>query len=193
MQLKVKELLKQRGMKMTELAAIIGVDQSNLAKSLDGNPTLSRLEDIANAIGVPLRELLPDAPPANPAGVLSMGGKRYALVALPDEDTTPSKTLLNAPELSPEALQERIYKLAMQCSEDGRTRAIYGFLNGHFVVVFHDGVSKRFILLFWENDGAVSCADYSGSYFKEGDDSQGWKNIQLAELIVHDILMNCDL
>lgn len=187
MQLKVKELLKQRGMKMTELAAKVGVDQSNLSKSLDGNPTLSRLEDIAKVLGVPVRELLPDAPPTSPAGVLDMGGKRFALVPLPDEEAEEAKALPEAQNLSPGALQNRIFSLAERCTEDGKTRTIYGFLAGHLVVVVHDGVSKRYLRLLWEKDGSVTMQDYPSC------DYEGWEIVQLAELMVHDIISTTDL
>ena len=184
MQLKVKELLKERGMKMTELAAKVGVDQSNLSKSLDGNPTLSRLEDIAKVLGVPVRELFPDAPPASPAGVLDMGGKRFALVPMHDEV---AEALSGAQNLTPGALQNRIYSLAQQCSKDGQTRAIYGFLVGHLVVVVHDGVSKRYLRLFGEKSGSVTIQEYPSREY------EGWENVQLAELIVHDIISTSDL
>lgn len=187
MQLKVKELLKQRGMKMVELAAKVGVDQSNLSKSLDGNPTLSRLEDIAKVLGVHVKDLLPDAPPASPAGVLDMGGKRFALVPLPDEAEEKTDTPPEALNLTPGTLQKRICSLAQQCSKDGKTRAIYGFLVGHLVVVVHDRVSKRYLCLFWEKNGSVTAQDYPSREFEE------WESVQLAELIVHDIISTSDL
>lgn len=192
MQLKVKQLLKEKGLRMTDLAAKLDVDQSNLSKSLDGNPTISRLEDIAAAIGVPVRELLPDAPPTNPVGILSMDNKRFALVPLPEGTIQEPKPLLEVPELSPRALQEKIYSLAKQSAEDGKTRAVYGFLRGHLVVVLHDAASKRYLLLFWDTDGDILIQDYPSSYGDDGEVRE-WEYIQLAEFIVNEIISNCDL
>ena len=185
MQLKVKELLKQRGMKMTELAAKVGVDQSNLSKSLDGNPTLSRLEEIAKVLGVPVRELLPDAPPASPSGVLDMGGRRFALVPLPDETPAEPETSPEAQNLTPGALQEKICNMARLCVQDGRTRAIFGFMSGHLVVVLYDRASNRYLYLYWEDDGVVTHLDYPLPIFSDEE--------QLSERIVEDILGSHDL
>lgn len=57
MNLRIDELCKQRGMRMSDLAAKMGVNQANLSSSLKGNPTVSRLEAVANVLGVWIAEL----------------------------------------------------------------------------------------------------------------------------------------
>ena len=57
MELRVKELCKERGLRMSDLADRMGVDQANLTSSLKGNPTLSRIQDVARALGVEVSEL----------------------------------------------------------------------------------------------------------------------------------------
>ena len=57
MNLRIEELCKQRGMRMSDLAAKTGVNSANLAYSLKGNPTLSRLEAVAGVLGVGIAEL----------------------------------------------------------------------------------------------------------------------------------------
>ncbi|MCQ2068713.1 MAG: helix-turn-helix domain-containing protein [Bacteroidaceae bacterium] len=52
MNLRIEELCKQRGLRMSDLAAKMGVNQANLTSSLKGNPTVSRLEAVANVLGV---------------------------------------------------------------------------------------------------------------------------------------------
>lgn len=192
MEEKILQILKEKGMRMSGLAAKLGVDQSNLSKKLKNDPKVSLIESIASALDVPVSTFFPDQFPAEPAGVLNMGGKRFALVPLPEVMKQESKPSLEAPDLSPEALQEKIYSLAKQCSIDGKKRAVYGFLVGHLVVVLYDAASKRFLLLFWETDGHVLLRDYPSS-FGEGGEVQGWETIQLAELIVNEIISNCDL
>ena len=179
-------------MRMTNLAAKLGVDQSNLSKKLKNDPKVSLVESIAAALEVPVSTFFPDQLPAEPAGVLNMGGKRFALVPFPEETKQAPTSSLEASDLSPEALQEKIYSLAKQCSNDGKTRAVYGFLAGHLVVVLHDAASKRYLLLFWETDGHVLLRDYPSSFGEDGE-VRGWENIQLAELIVNEIISNCDL
>lgn len=51
MNLRIEELCKQRGLRMSDLAAKMGVNQANLTSSLKGNPTVSRLEAVANVLG----------------------------------------------------------------------------------------------------------------------------------------------
>lgn len=53
----VKEILKHKGMTAKELAAKIGISEGALSKSLSGNPTLERIEQIASALGVPVSDL----------------------------------------------------------------------------------------------------------------------------------------
>lgn len=53
----VKELLKQKGMTAKELAAKLGISEGALSKSLSGNPTLERIEQIASALGVSVSDL----------------------------------------------------------------------------------------------------------------------------------------
>lgn len=187
MEEKILQILKERGMRMSNLAAKLGVDQSNLSKKLKNDPKVSLIESIAAALDVPVSTFFPDQLPAEPAGVLDMGGKRFALVPLPDEAVEKSDIPPEAHNLTPGALQERIYSLAKQCSIDGKTRAVYGFLVGHLVVVVHDGANKRYLRLFWEEDGSVSARDYPSREY------EGWESIQLAELIVNEIISNCDL
>lgn len=53
----VKEILKHKGMTAKELAAKLGISEGALSKSLSGNPTLERIEQIASALGVSVSDL----------------------------------------------------------------------------------------------------------------------------------------
>lgn len=55
--LRIQQLAKQRKMTMVQLAEKIGIDRVNLYNSIKGNPTLSRLQAIADALDVPVTEL----------------------------------------------------------------------------------------------------------------------------------------
>jgi len=54
---RIKEILKDRGMTMQQLSEELGIHRTNLSTSLSGNPTLSRLEDIAIILDVKLTDL----------------------------------------------------------------------------------------------------------------------------------------
>lgn len=54
---KVKELCRERGMQLRDLAEKIGVAPESLSRAINGNPQLSTLENIANALEVPISKL----------------------------------------------------------------------------------------------------------------------------------------
>lgn len=62
MKSRIKELLKERGMTMSDLASIIGTTQTSISRMLgeSGNPTYDTLMKIADALGVSLTELFSD-------------------------------------------------------------------------------------------------------------------------------------
>lgn len=60
--LRVKELLKSKGLTAKELAVRLGITEAALSSSLSGNPTLERLNAIADAIGVSVAELFEPQP-----------------------------------------------------------------------------------------------------------------------------------
>lgn len=57
MDLRVKEICKERGVLFKELAARVGVHDVTLRNSLNGNPTIGTLQKVADALGVEFLEL----------------------------------------------------------------------------------------------------------------------------------------
>ena len=57
MELRIKELLKEKGVMHKELAERLGVTDIALRASLKGNPTIGTLEKVANVLGVAVPEL----------------------------------------------------------------------------------------------------------------------------------------
>lgn len=57
MELRVKEICKDKGVLMEELANKLGIARVNLTKTINGNPTIGTLERIATALNVPITEL----------------------------------------------------------------------------------------------------------------------------------------
>lgn len=64
--MRVKDLLKEKGVTAKELAARLNLSEGALSQSLNGNPTLERLNQIASALGVSVAELF-EAPAADEA------------------------------------------------------------------------------------------------------------------------------
>ncbi len=62
MDLRIKELLKEKGLLHKELAEKLGVSDIALRASLKGNPTIGTLEKIAAALDVSVPELFAPQP-----------------------------------------------------------------------------------------------------------------------------------
>lgn len=59
--LRVNEICKEKGISQKDLAKKLGVTYQSLYANLNGNPTLSKLNDIASALGVEVGELFTPA------------------------------------------------------------------------------------------------------------------------------------
>lgn len=59
--LRIKEIIKAKGITAKELAAKIGISEGALSLAINGNPTVETLVKIASALGVTVSELF-DAP-----------------------------------------------------------------------------------------------------------------------------------
>ncbi len=57
MNLRIKEVIKGKGMTITELADKMGINRVNLSNMVNGNPTVETLNKIADAIGCSVTEL----------------------------------------------------------------------------------------------------------------------------------------
>lgn len=57
MELRVVEIAHSKGLTMADIAKQIGISRVNLSNSLNGNPTLSRLTEVAKILGVEVPEL----------------------------------------------------------------------------------------------------------------------------------------
>lgn len=68
MGLRIKEVIKENGTTITELADKMGINRVNLSNMVNGNPTYETLEKIATALGVNITELF-DQPKNNTTGI----------------------------------------------------------------------------------------------------------------------------
>ena len=57
MDLRIKDICREQGIMLKDLAKQLGLTEVGLSKSINGNPTIGRLEEIATALGVPVTEL----------------------------------------------------------------------------------------------------------------------------------------
>ncbi len=78
--LRVKELMKERGISMQELAEKIGGNREVISRALNGNPTYSVLANIAAALDVSVPELfISEKPEHELRGFIFFDGKLYTI------------------------------------------------------------------------------------------------------------------
>lgn len=57
MELRIKELCKEKGLTLQQVAEYMGVNRVSLSNSINGNPTIGTLEKVAAALGVEVIDL----------------------------------------------------------------------------------------------------------------------------------------
>ena len=74
----LKEICRRKGLSLTDVANRMGTSPSNLLSSVKGNPTITKLEDIAEALQVSIAELLTKRP-EKALGLVLIDGETYQL------------------------------------------------------------------------------------------------------------------
>lgn len=57
MGLRIKDVIKEKGLTIQSLADQMGINRVNLSSSINGNPTIETLGKIADALNVPVSDL----------------------------------------------------------------------------------------------------------------------------------------
>ena len=73
----VKKLCRDKNLKMSELAERIGITPESLSRSINGNPQLSTINDIANALEVDIRTLFSNEDDIY--GIIIINGTSYII------------------------------------------------------------------------------------------------------------------
>lgn len=76
MELRIVELAHAKGLTMADIFKQIGISRVNLSNSLNGNPTLSRLTEVAKILGIEVSELFkPTSTGKTVSGYLEYNGR----------------------------------------------------------------------------------------------------------------------
>lgn len=81
--MRIKEVCKEKGTTISQLAEKMGIKQESLSRAINGNPTLETLEKIANALDVDVPELFA-SPSGSIIGVIRIGDTNYNVNSVPD-------------------------------------------------------------------------------------------------------------
>ena len=79
MESRIRELVKAKGLRMSDLANRCGMTQSNLISSIRSNPKLSTLELIAEALGIKVSDIIDPERAINEMGIVVIDGQTYVL------------------------------------------------------------------------------------------------------------------
>ena len=71
----IKEVCKAKNIPLVEVAKRIGISPVSLSQSLNGNPTLSRLQEVASVLGVDVSELFASASGPEIHGCIYVNGR----------------------------------------------------------------------------------------------------------------------
>ena len=72
--LRIKEVIREKGLTVKEVAEKLGMSSPSLSDAINGNPTADKLERIASALNVPITELF-DQPATDIINCPYCGGK----------------------------------------------------------------------------------------------------------------------
>lgn len=134
MELRVKELCKMRGLTMGQLADKMGVNLSNLSASINGNPTLERLQDIAKNLGVEVYELF--RKPSDTSGIIALAeinGEQYKITTAEEwaEATQKIEELAKIPLYRKDSdLRKSIKDFILSGINGGKPASLFGQLAG---------------------------------------------------------------
>jgi transcriptional regulator with XRE-family HTH domain len=77
MKFRIKEICKERGVTMEQIAKTLNITPNTLTRNVNGNPTIETLEKIATALNVPISELFEQ--PATDMITCPNCGKRFKI------------------------------------------------------------------------------------------------------------------
>ena len=84
MNIRVKEICKEQGITIGELADKMQMVRERLSRAINGNPTLETLEKIANALGVPVTELFEKPSDGKIVGFVKVGDTVHEMKSAED-------------------------------------------------------------------------------------------------------------
>ena len=177
---KVKEILKEKGLKMSDLADRLGVDQSNLQKSLSKNPTLSTLQDVANALNISPSELFSTRRTYQPIKKIAIleDGKTYGILTIPG--------IVQIPRYDNYALlRDFIGSFVTLCINQKKTESACGMMESiEFFCLIFDSRSEKFLLSICYDEKKMLTYEYD---LLEFSDASGINIEQIKQEIINDV------
>ena len=177
------ELLREKGLRIGDLAERMGTDQSNLKKSLAHNPKLSTLQDAAKALGVDIQELFTADHPSR-VGMAVINGKTYAIAEMANVVQLPSYT-------DYAALRKDVKAFVRSSIKEEKSSSLGALFNSYelFSLVYDEKASK-FVLSLYFGDKESKTLFYDKMEYADWengtDDDPEWSK-DIVAAIINDI------
>jgi transcriptional regulator with XRE-family HTH domain len=84
MELRIKEICKEKGISISKLGSLIGVSRSSMLSTIGGNPTIGTLEKISNALNISIIDLFDKKGDDYIHGYIKVQGQLYEIKSLQD-------------------------------------------------------------------------------------------------------------
>lgn len=182
----LKEICKRKGLTLTDVANWIGTSPSNLLSSVKGNPTLLKLQDIANALQISVSELLTKSP-ESALGIAYIGGQAFQ-ISLPAGNTVKIPFYSRYDEMR-KAVQTFI-KQAIVAEFDS---SLMGQVE-HFEVftIIYDRKKERFYLsICYGNGKTITCSydklEFTHMGMMDTEKTAQWDLQDITQEIINDI------
>ena len=84
MALRIKEICKHKGITLGQIARELGISNVNLSNSLNGNPTLARLQEVADVLDTDVADLFERSARPRISGHVEIDGIIYKVTCADD-------------------------------------------------------------------------------------------------------------
>ena len=182
----LREIAKAKGLKLSDIADRVGTTVSNMLSSVKGNPTVSKLEDIAAALQVSVSELLTKRPEAA-QGIVIIGGQTYQI-------SKPATAVVQIPTYERyDALREDVKEFIKKAMEEEHASSKVGLLETMEVfTLVYDPNAAKFILTLCYADGKTATIVYDKLEYcdwkeNDTDETVKWDLADVTQDIINDI------
>ena len=187
MALRIKEIAKAKGITMGEIADKMGINPVNLSASLNGNPTLNRLQEVAAILGVEVSDLvIQNSSYIN--GYIETGNNIYPVKSKEQLIGIIDKVdgIVQIPSCTRgENLKENIeafYYKSINNAESGAVMMRYG-INEVFTLTY-DSDHKRFSLTLCKGNSVIEFMTFDFAKYNQSDAPQNHHKNHLVDDIM---------
>ena len=182
----IKAICHQKGLTITDIANRIGTSPSNFLSSIKGNPTISRLQAIADALQISVSELLTQRP-EKAQGLAIIDGQIYQL-------SRPAATTVQLPTYDRyDTLRKELKDFIKKSIKGSDTTSKMGMVETMqvFSLVYDPEAAKFYLSLCYADGQTLTIAydkmEYTVWPEDESDDNATWDVKEVSEAIINDI------